>query len=77
MALEIEKKNRENSQGLIRRFSKRVKRSGILARARKRRFKIREKSKQLRKRAALRREDAKKEYEKKKKSGLFGRYARR
>lgn len=70
MALEIKKKEREGSQSLIRRFSKRVKRSGILARARKTKYRKRKKSKQLRKRAALRREEVKKEYEKKKKLGL-------
>ena len=64
MALEIKKKERETSHSLVRRFSKRLKKSGLLLRARKRCFKKRKKSKQLKKRAALRREEKRKEYEK-------------
>jgi len=71
MALEITKKERESSQNLVRRFSKRVKQSGILRRARKRKYKQRKKSRQLKNRAALRREEKKKEYQKKKKLGLI------
>ncbi len=71
MALEITKRDRESSQGLIRRFSKRVKQSGVLIRARKRKYKQRKKSRQLKNRAALRREEKKKEYQKKKKLGLI------
>lgn len=69
MPLEIRKKEREPSQSLVRRFTKRVKQSGILVRARKIRFREREKSRQMKKRAALRREELKKEYEKKRKLG--------
>jgi hypothetical protein len=64
MALEITRENRETSQGLVRRFQKRVQQSGLLLRARRSRFKIRTKSKQMKKRAALRREELRKEYEK-------------
>lgn len=63
MALGIKKEERETSQNLVRRFSKRVKQSGILMRARKNRFKQREKSKNMKKESALRREEKKKEYE--------------
>ena len=69
MALEIKKQNRETSQALIRRFTKSVQKSGILFRARKIRFRGKEKSKDMKKRAALRREEMKKEYEKLKKLG--------
>jgi ribosomal protein S21 len=69
MALEIKKQERETSQALIRRFSKSVQRSGILLRARKTRFRQRQKSRQMKKRAALRREELKKEYEKLRKLG--------
>lgn len=69
MALEVHKKLGENSQGLIRRFTKKVKQSGVLMRARKNRFFKREKSKQMQQRAALRREELKKEYENLKKLG--------
>ena len=69
MALEIKKKERETSHSLVRRFSKRLKQSGLLIRARKKIFKKRKKSRQLKKRAALRREEKRKQYEKKKKLG--------
>jgi len=69
MALEIKKQERESIQSLVYRFNKSVQRSGILMRARKIRFRHREKSRDMRKKAALRREELKKEYEKIKKSG--------
>lgn len=69
MPLEVKRRERETSQNLIRRFSKRLKRSGILIRARKIRFRQRKKSKQMKKRAALRREEMRKEYERKKRMG--------
>jgi hypothetical protein len=71
MALEVVKKERETSQSLIRRFSKKIKRSGILRRARKRKYRKREKSHQLKNRAAIRREEKRKEYQKNKKLGLI------
>ena len=64
MPLEIKKQEKESSQSLVRRFSKRVKSSGILLKARRGRFFIRPKSAQMTKRSALRREIMKKEYEK-------------
>jgi len=69
MALEIKKRERETAQSLIRRFSRRVRESGLLIRARKIRFRGKEKSKQMKKRAALRREEIKKEYERLEKMG--------
>lgn len=63
MPLEVKKQDRETSQGLVRRFSRRMKQSGILLSARKVRFFERPKSKQMRKRSALRREELRKEYE--------------
>ncbi len=70
MALEIKKQERETSQSLIRRFGKAVKESGILVRARKTRFKLRKKSPEAKKKGALRREQARKEYDRIKKLGL-------
>ena len=67
--LKVTKKEREASQSLVRRFTQRVQKSGILRWARKRRFFIRPKSQQIKKRAALRKEEIKKEYEKKRKLG--------
>ena len=69
MSLEVKRKERENSQNLVRRFRKRVQQSGILRRARKTRFRHREKSKNMEKKAALRRGEMKVEYEKLKKIG--------
>lgn len=63
MVIEAKKKEKETSQSLSRRFSRKIKMSGILIRARKGRFAKREKSKQMKKRSALRREELKKEYE--------------
>lgn len=67
MPLEIKKDEKESSQSLVRRFSRRIKKSGILIGARKSRFKDRPKSYPMRKRSALRREELKKEYIKKEK----------
>lgn len=69
MALEVRKKEKESSQNLIRRFTKSLRQSGILVRVRKTQFKRRKKSKEMKKRAALRREVMKKEYERLKKLG--------
>jgi len=63
MGFEVKKQERETSQNLVRRFSRRIKKSGILIGARKARFKKRPKSQQMKKRSALRREELKKEYE--------------
>ncbi|MBZ1348194.1 MAG: hypothetical protein KYQ20_00260 [Candidatus Nealsonbacteria bacterium] len=69
MGLEAKKREGENSQTLVRRFAQRVRKSGILRLARKIRFRERPKSRQMKKKAALRREEMKKEYEKMKKLG--------
>ncbi len=68
--IEVKKEGRESAQALIRRFTKKVQKSGILRKARKSRFHLRPKSKQMKKRAALRREKLRKEYEKLIKLGL-------
>jgi ribosomal protein S21 len=72
MALEVKKQKKETSQDLIRRFTKALQQSGILLRARKVRFREREKSEQMKKRAALRREEKKREYERLEKLGKIG-----
>jgi len=69
MPLEIKKEERESSQSLVRRFSRRVKLSGILMRARKLRYHTRGKSRNMMKKSALRREELRKEYEEQKKLG--------
>ncbi|MDI6882958.1 MAG: 30S ribosomal protein S21 [Patescibacteria group bacterium] len=69
MPLRVQKQNRESSQNVIRRFSQKIRQSGILLEVRKRQFKGKKKSEQLKKRSALRREEKKREYEKLKKLG--------
>jgi len=69
MPLEIKKQERETSQNLVRRFSRRMKQSGILISARKFRFFKKKKSGQMKKRSALRKEELRKEYEKMEKLG--------
>ncbi|HHE76411.1 MAG TPA: hypothetical protein ENL27_00235 [Candidatus Parcubacteria bacterium] len=73
MPLEVKKLPRESSQSLIRRFSRKMKQSGILLEARKKLFYLREKGEQMKKRAALRREMIKKEYKKLMKLGQLRR----
>ena len=70
MSLKVEKKERETTQSLIRRFSNAIKRSGILKEARRRRFFRRPLSDNSKKVAALRKLKAGEEYERKEKLGL-------
>ena len=65
MPLEIKRKQRESTQGLIRRFSQAIRRSGILIEARKNRFAKKSPSPLIKKKSALRREIKKKEYREK------------
>ncbi|MFH1575384.1 MAG: hypothetical protein ABIB55_00360 [Candidatus Nealsonbacteria bacterium] len=69
MHLEVIKQARETSQSLVRRFGRRVQQSGLLVRARHLRFRKKNKSRGAKKRAALRREEVSKEYQKLKKLG--------
>jgi len=69
MPLEVKKRPKETSQSLVRRFNRILKQSGILFRARKLQFREREKSREMKKREALRREEIKKRYKKLEKLG--------
>lgn len=69
MYLEVKKQERETSQSLVRRFGRRVQQSGLLVRARKLRFRKKQKSEGAQKKAALRRVELKKEYQKLRKLG--------
>lgn len=69
MPLEVRKKIKESPQGLAYRFTKSMQKSGILLRARESQFRRRDKSREMKKRAAMRREERKKEYQKLKKMG--------
>jgi hypothetical protein len=63
MAFEILKQERETNQSLIRRFTKRLRESGILVGVKKSVFHHREKSKQVQRRVTLRKLQKRKEYE--------------
>ena len=69
MPLEIGKQGRETNQSLVRRFTKRLKGSGVLLSARKNRFYARVKSHQMEKKQALRRIEKREEYESAQKLG--------
>ncbi len=64
MALEVRKQDKESTQSLVRRFTQRLQKSGILNRAKKHRFFQAPKSEETRKKEALRRVQLKKEFEK-------------
>lgn len=69
MTVQVKKQGRESTQGLVRRFTKAVQQSGVLLRTKKERFRKKEKSEKIKKRAALRREELKKKYNYLKKLG--------
>ena len=69
MPLKVKKQPRESSQNLVRRFGQKIRKSGILLEGRKKLFRERKKSWQLRKESALRREKKKREYANLKKLG--------
>lgn len=69
MSIKVQKKERETTQSLLRRFTKSVRQSGLLLRTRRNRFFQRHKSDDLKKKTALKREELKKLYEEKKKLG--------
>ncbi|MBI2644438.1 MAG: hypothetical protein HYW95_02965 [Candidatus Wildermuthbacteria bacterium] len=64
MPLEVRKNERETNLSLIRRFTKRLRASGILNSAKRARFRARPKSEQTKKKAAIRRLEKRQEYEK-------------
>lgn len=69
MSFKIQRKEKESSQNLISRFLKNVRASRFVLRLRKKRFHKRPKSHQLKKKAALRREELKEKYKNLKKLG--------
>lgn len=69
--VEVEKKDKETSESLIRRFSRRMQESKVLVKARQSQFKVKEKSKKQLKEDALYRKKVKKEADKLKKMGIF------
>ena len=71
MAIEVKKKTGETTRSLLRRFTRRIQQSGVLIRARKARFRERERSKRERRASALRRVKIVGEKEKLRKMGLL------
>lgn len=71
VAIEVKKKQGETNRGFLRRFSRRIQQSRILIRARKKRFREKERSKRERKESALRRLKVVQEREKLRKMGLL------
>ncbi|OGI24048.1 MAG: hypothetical protein A3E91_03935 [Candidatus Moranbacteria bacterium RIFCSPHIGHO2_12_FULL_40_10] len=69
--IEVKKKDKESSENLIRRFSRRVQQSGVLLRVRKNRFRREEKSKIEKRNEALYKIKIRKEIDKLKKLGKF------
>ncbi len=69
--IEVKKKDRETSESLIRRFSRRVQQSGVLAHARKTRFRTEDKSKRELRQGAMYRAQVKKVVDRLKKMGKF------
>jgi len=67
--LKVEKKERENSRQLVGRFIRSLRKSGLVYRAKKNRYKQKPLSDQLKKKVALRREELKKKYERLEKLG--------
>jgi DNA-binding transcriptional regulator YhcF (GntR family) len=69
--IEVKKKDRETSESLIRRFSRRVQQSGVLMHARKTRFRTDEKSKIELRQGAMYKAKVKKVVDRLKKMGKF------
>ena len=69
--IEVKKKERETSESLIRRFSRRVQQSGVLVHARKTRFRKDEKSKRELRQGAMYKAKVKKIVDRLKKMGKF------
>ncbi len=69
--IEVKKKDRESSESLIRRFSRRVQQSGVLVHVRKNRFRVEEKTKRQMREGAMYKEKVRKVVNKLKKMGKF------
>lgn len=69
--IEVKKKDRESSESLIRRFSRRVQQSGVLVQARRGRFRTEDKSRRELIAGALYKEKVRKVVNKLKKMGKF------
>lgn len=71
MSIEVRRKQGETTRSLLRRFTRRIQQSGVLIRARKSRFREKDKTKRERRASALRRVRIVAEKEKLRKLGLL------
>ncbi len=71
MTIQVKKKDKETSESLISRFTRRVQQSGILVVARKSKFRMEEKNKREKRDEALYKIKIRKQIEKLKKLGKF------
>jgi ribosomal protein S21 len=69
--IEVKRKDRETTESLIRRFSRRIQQSGVLMQVRRSRFRKDEKSKTKKREEALYKIKIRKEIDKLKKMGKF------
>lgn len=69
--IEVKRKDRESSESLIRRFSRKVQQSGVLVQARRSRFRTEEKTKSELRQGAMYNMKVKKVVDKLKKMGKF------
>lgn len=69
--IEVKRKDRESSESLIRRFSRKVQQSGVLVQARKSRFRMEDKTKRELRQGAMYNIKVKKVVDKLKKMGKF------
>jgi hypothetical protein len=69
MPLSVEKKNGENSLSLVNRFSRKIKKSGLIYEALGRRYHKRSQSQVLKKRTALKKQEAREKYRRLRKLG--------
>lgn len=69
--IEVKKKDRESSESLIRRFSRRVQQSGVLVQARRSRFRAEDKTKREMRQGAMYKEKVRKIVSRLKKMGKF------
>ncbi len=70
MRIEVRKKEGESANALLFRFTKKIKRSGVLKESKKRRFRARPVNRRKRRLSAKHRDDRKKEMERLRKLGL-------
>ncbi len=70
--IEVHRRGRESSQQLLRRFRRKIQRSGVLRTIRKKQYYQRSKSDKLKKRSALKKKEMREKYKKLRKLGELG-----